>query len=157
MVRKNVAFLMVNIQRRLHFYALTLWKIDNFKLVSSLVGLLYSLVTNFTRKKSLGHPLALQKANQIWIRFRPRKKNRKTPLFMWPYIWSLILAFTCNTTLGFFLGHPVAPLKANQIWFRFLPRGMQQLWWESLQKYTWYSGLQKQPPKYCSGSSFELY
>ena len=52
------------------------WHYD-FKLVSSLVGLLYSPVTIFTGKKSLGHPVALLKANQIWFRFRPRKKRKK--------------------------------------------------------------------------------
>ena len=52
------------------------WHYD-FKFVSSLVGLLYSPVTIFTGKKSLGHPVALLKANQIWFRFRPRKKRKK--------------------------------------------------------------------------------
>ena len=55
---------------------MTLWEKDNFKLISSLIGLLYSLVTIFTRTKSLGHPVALLKANQIRFRFRPRKKEK---------------------------------------------------------------------------------
>ena len=87
-----------------------------------LVHLLYSLVTIFTRKKSLGHPVALLKANQIWIRFCPRKKKKeRKALFMWPYIWSLILAFTCNTTLWlflverkiFFFGSPCSTFKSQ--------------------------------------------
>ena len=77
LVLKNVAFLLVNIQRRIHFYALTLWEKDSFKFVSSLVGLLYSLVTIFTRKKSLGHPVALLKANQIRFRSILERKEKK--------------------------------------------------------------------------------
>jgi hypothetical protein len=34
-------------------------------------------VTIFTRKKSLGHPVALLKANQIWFRFLAQKKRKK--------------------------------------------------------------------------------
>ena len=54
---------------------------DEKKIWLFLVHLLYSPVTMFTRKKSLGHPVALLKAIQIWIRFRPwKKKKEKKPI-----------------------------------------------------------------------------
>ena len=80
-------------------------------------------MTIFTRKKSLGHPVALLNTNQIWIRFCLRKKKKRERIciiYVTLHLVFDICLLKCNTLClflaerkTFFFGSPCSTFKSQ--------------------------------------------